>query len=150
LRFIGHTLLETHTHTHHKSPLNERSACRRDRYKNTPLAGIEPEIPAIERLQNYPLNRTAKGMGSAQVDVYEHILLSNPVNELWLRYKDRPDSAVKELSRSLEEQYATQSTKHSLPRYRVLNLNPLTPNDIYIYICVYIYIYIYIYIVPHR
>ena len=91
--------------------------------KNTPLAGIEPETPAIERLQNCPLNRTATGVVSARVDVYMHILLSNPVNPLWLHYKDRPDSAVKEISRLLAEQHATQSTKHSLARYRVLNLN---------------------------
>ena len=43
----------------------------------------------------------------------------------------RPDSAVKEISRLLAEQYARQSTKHSLPRYRVLNLNLLRPNDPY-------------------
>jgi hypothetical protein len=91
--------------------------------KNTPLAGIEPEISAIERVQNYPLNRKATGMGNARVDVYEHTLLSNPENAFWLHYKDRPDSDVKEISRLLAEQYATQSTKHSLARYRVLNLN---------------------------
>jgi hypothetical protein len=88
-----------------------------------PLAGIKSEIPATELLQNYPLNSTATRMGSARADAYEHILLSNTVKALWLRYKDRPDNAVKEISRLLAEQYATQSTEHTLARYRVLNLN---------------------------
>jgi len=83
--------------------------------KYTPLAGFEPEMPAIERLQNYPLNRAATGMGIARDAVYEltSVLCSYPENALWPRYKDRPDSAVKEVSRLLAEQYATRSTKHT-------------------------------------
>ena len=53
----------THTHTHCRTPLDERSACRRDLYLTThnihrrqtsiPPAGFEPVIPVTEHPQTH-------------------------------------------------------------------------------------------------
>jgi hypothetical protein len=73
---LGRLFVETHTHTHTpgRTPLNERSATRTDRYLYTthnkhkgctsmPLVGFETTTPAIEWLQTYVLECTATGIG---------------------------------------------------------------------------------------
>ena len=69
-----HTHTHTHTHTLGRTPLDERSARRRDFYlasHNTqkrqtsiPPSGFEPAIPGSEGPQTHALNREATGMGN--------------------------------------------------------------------------------------
>ena len=71
LMFLDHTQRRTAVG---RTPLDERSACRRDLYLAThntdkrqismPLAGFEPTIPAGERPQTYALDRVATGTGT--------------------------------------------------------------------------------------
>ena len=71
LRFLDHTQRCT---TVGRTPLDERSARRRDLYLTThnihkrqtsmPLVGFEPTISACERPQTYALDRVATGTGN--------------------------------------------------------------------------------------
>ena len=82
--------------------MNDQLVAETATKKGTPLAGFELKI---ERLQNYPLNCSATGMGITRDAVYEYtsILSSYPVNALWPCYKDRLDSAVKEIQGDTKE-----------------------------------------------
>jgi hypothetical protein len=67
LSFLDHTQLDTHTL---RTILNERLACRKDRYlHNTheiraiPSARFELAIPEVKQLQTYFLDRMTTGMG---------------------------------------------------------------------------------------
>jgi len=70
MRFLNHTQRPT---TVGRTPLDERSAARRDLYIKThntdnrqtsmPQAVFEPTISAGERQQNYALDRAATGSG---------------------------------------------------------------------------------------
>jgi hypothetical protein len=69
------TLIDTHTHTHIVgiTPLDEKSARRRDPYLTTnnthkrqasmPQVGFKTAIPAIERPLFHPLDRVATEIG---------------------------------------------------------------------------------------
>jgi len=46
--------------------MNDQLVAETATKKYTPPAGFEPEVPAIELLQNYPLNRATTGMGIAR------------------------------------------------------------------------------------
>ena len=69
-RFLDHTQRRT---TAGRTPVDERSARRRDLYLTThnihnrqtsmPPAGFEPTISAGDRPQTYALDRTANGTG---------------------------------------------------------------------------------------
>jgi hypothetical protein len=63
-----HTHSRTHSHTPGRAPLNERSPRRRGLYFHNrrismSCTGFEPATPAIERPQNYALNRTPTMVG---------------------------------------------------------------------------------------
>jgi hypothetical protein len=67
--------LISHIQTHGRTPLDERSARRRDLYLHRttqqtsfPWAGFEPAIPAIKRPQTYALDGAATGIG-----IYYHL-----------------------------------------------------------------------------
>ena len=76
MHMITMTHIQTHTHTHEigRTPLDDRSARRRELYVAThvdckrqtsmPPAGLEPAIPASERQQVHTLDHTATGMGA--------------------------------------------------------------------------------------
>ena len=71
-RYRGFTITLRHT-THGRTPLDERSARRRDLYLIThnthkrhtciPLARFEPTIPKSERPQTHALDQAARGIG---------------------------------------------------------------------------------------
>jgi hypothetical protein len=70
LRFLDHTQLETHTPG--RTPPNDWSAHRRDRYLRSnkkerqtlmPPSGFKPAIPAIKRLKTCALDRLSIGAG---------------------------------------------------------------------------------------
>jgi len=71
LRLLDHTHNFRHTRAASRNPLNEWSVRCGDRYVHnrqkivisTTLAGSEPAIPAIKRLQTYILHRTATDRG---------------------------------------------------------------------------------------
>jgi hypothetical protein len=60
-----------HTHTHCKTPVDERSAVRRDLYLTThnrqtfmPPTGFEPTIPASQLPQTHALDRASTTIGA--------------------------------------------------------------------------------------
>ena len=63
-----HTIWHTHTHTHCMTPLDERSARRRDLYLTTqtsmPPARLEPAIPASQLPHTHALDRAAIRIGA--------------------------------------------------------------------------------------
>jgi hypothetical protein len=79
--YRGITITLRHT-TFGRTPLDERSARRRDLYLTThdtqnrqasmPRAGLEPAIPASERPRTQALDRTATGIGKWYINAVQY------------------------------------------------------------------------------
>ena len=95
LRFLDHTQRLT---TVGRTPLDERSASRRDLYLTThnthnrqismPRVGFEPTISAVERQQTYVLGRAATGTGTYMLlrSLFIGVSLSIKLNDLLNTY----------------------------------------------------------------